>query len=515
MGSFSKNLIASLSGIILASIFTASALAAGEAQPPTKLRLLDGYYPEYPPTTAKNAEHAELIQKGEYLSKMGDCISCHTNVKKGTPAYAGGLPIATPFGTFYSPNITPDKETGIGNWTREDFRRALKEGKNPHGENYFPVFPFVYFANISNEDSDALYEYLMSIPAVQQENIPLPFPFNVPGARFTLLGWNLLFFYPNKVETMHDPNQSESWNRGKYIVDGLGHCSMCHTPLNPLGSPKQRNYLTGGFMDGYWAPNITKQGLKTATHHEVADIFVSNELLHNAGPVTGPMAEVNHNSLKYLSLSDRLAISRYLKSVESEEYLGLPGSDEPPSLSRGRRVYISSCVICHQDGKLGAPVIGNGDSWRQRLKNNGLDKLYKNAIHGYNSMPIKGACVTCSENDIKSAVNYLLDKSLNRSERLSLAKENEKRKIINGKAVYEKNCAQCHNSGKAGAPKLGDKEAWDPLIQQNFDVLVHKSIHGPKHPKNAGCEKCSTAEVIDAVKYIVSESKSNGNYSLW
>lgn len=515
MGIFAKKIIASFSGMIIASLFSSAILAAGETQPPAKLKVIDGFYAAYPPTTAKNAEHAEIIKKGEYISKMGDCIACHTNVKGGTPAYAGGLPIATPFGTFYSPNITPDKKTGIGSWSREDFRRALKEGKNPQGQHYFPVFPFVYFANMTDEDSDTLYEYLMSIPAVYQENLPLPFPFSLPGARMPLLGWNLLFFYPNKVETLHDPTKSAAWNRGKYIVDGLGHCSMCHTPLNPLGAPKQRYYLTGGFIDGWWAPNITKMGLESATHHEVADVFVSHQLLNNAGPVAGPMTEVNHDSLRYLTLSDRLAISKYLKTVESDEYLGLPGSDEEPNLSRGRRVYLSSCVICHQNGEMSAPVIGNGSSWRQRLKDNGLSKLYKNVIYGYNNMPIKGACVTCSNNDIISAVDYILDKSLNRSEKLSIAKEKEKVSAISGKEIYTKYCAQCHSSGKNGAPKIGDKETWKPLIEQNFDVLVHNAKHGPKHPENAGCEKCYTAEIIDAVKYIVRESKSGGNYSLW
>ena len=236
----------------------------------TEEPMLESYYPAYPPTTIRSPFTEETVKRGEYLAKMGDCISCHTNVKGGTPAYAGGLSIATPFGTFYTPNITPDKETGIGQWTEQDFIRALKEGRDPKGRNYFPVFPYVYFANTSDEDLRALYAYFMSLPAVKQENIPLPFPFSVPGARSSLLGWKLLFFYPNEL-LQNDPTQSKVWNRGKYIVDGLGHCSLCHTPLNPLGSPKTQYYLTGGFIDGYWAPNITKHGLESATEAEVAN----------------------------------------------------------------------------------------------------------------------------------------------------------------------------------------------------------------------------------------------------
>ena len=182
--------------------------------------LLDGYYPAYPPTTPATGDQAELIKRGEYLAKTGDCIACHTNVKGGTPAFAGGLQIDTPFGTFYSPNITPDKKTGIGNWTEEDFIRALKKGRDPKGRNYFPVFPYIYFANTTDDDAKALYAYFMNIPAVEQQNKPLPFPFNVPGARTSLWGWNLLFFYP-MPELKYDPDQSAEWNRGKYLVDSL------------------------------------------------------------------------------------------------------------------------------------------------------------------------------------------------------------------------------------------------------------------------------------------------------
>ncbi|OGV29528.1 MAG: cytochrome C [Legionellales bacterium RIFCSPHIGHO2_12_FULL_35_11] len=496
-------------------VYSTTTLAEENKESAPILKLVDGYYPEYPATKPTDESKADLVKKGEYLSKIGDCISCHTNVKQRTPAYAGGLPIATPFGTFYSPNITPDKETGIGKWTKDDFLHALKHGKNPDGQNYFPVFPFVYFANITEEDSEALYEYLMSIPPVHQQNIPLPFPFNMPGARFSLLGWDLLFFYPNKVDTLYVPGQSEQWNRGRYIVDGLGHCSMCHTPLNPLGATKDKHYLTGAFIDDFWAPNITKLGLESASEQEVADIFKSNKLLHNAGPVAGPMAEVIHNSLKYLTDDDRMAISIYLKSVESEEYLGVPPSNNPPSLSRGRQVYLSACIECHQNGEMTAPIIGNSANWTNRLKEAGIEKLYKNVIYGYNSMPIKGACVTCSENDIISAVDYILDKSLSRSDKLSLEKEKTKLHPKTGKEIYDSNCAVCHNNGKDGAPKIGDTQIWNSKIKQNFDVLVKNTVFGNNHPKNGDCKTCNTGDIVEAIKYILKESNTDGDYNLW
>lgn len=381
------------------------------------------FYPKYPKTNTTTGELAQSIQRGEYLAKMGDCISCHTDVEHNGAPFAGGFRINTPFGPFYTPNITPDKETGIGSWTEQDFIRAIKEGRDPHGRNYFPVFPYAYFANVTDEDAKDMYSYFMNIPAVTFHNKSQTFPFNVPGSRLSLWGWNLLFFFPN-TPYANDTTQSVEWNRGKYIVDGLGHCSMCHTPLSPLGAPKTRYYLTGGFIDGFWAPNITRDGLKTATVEEIADgVFLNNELINKAGPVAGPMAEVNHNSLKYLTYEDRAAIAVYLKTVVSEEPLGLPPSDELPSLERGRQVYNKACTICHQNGEMTAPIIGDSSAWYFRLKNSDLKTLYRHAIDGFNSMPVKGACVTCSDNDIISGVDYILNRSLTRSQWLNIKNE--------------------------------------------------------------------------------------------
>jgi cytochrome c5 len=382
-------------------------------------QLLDGYYPAYPTTTPATGQE-DLVKRGEYLAQMGDCIACHTNTKGGTAAYAGGLSIDTPFGTFYSPNITPDKETGIGKWTEANFIRALKEGRDPQGSNYFPVFPYIYFAKMTDDDARALYAYFMSIPPIHLENKKLPFPFSVPGSRLSLWGWNMLFFYPDNSPIEYRSEQSVEWNRGKYIVDSLGHCSMCHTPLNALGSPKQRYYLTGGFIDGYWAPNIGKKGLATASHSEVVDVFKKNKLINNAGPVAGPMAEVNHDSLKYLTDADMFAISTYIKTIESEEPLDLAPSEAKPSIARGRQVYATVCVICHQNGEMSAPLIGDSANWFRRLQDSGLTGLYKHVINGFNSMPYKGACVTCSDNDIISAVDYILDESLTRAQAYDL-----------------------------------------------------------------------------------------------
>lgn len=518
MGSYLKKNVVLISLVVAYFCSIGSAYAEEKTNPlPEKTvpePLIEGFYPAYPPTTAAIGDKEFLIKRGEYLAKLGDCIACHTNVKDKKPAYAGTLPINTPFGTFYSPNITPDKETGIGSWTEQDFIRAMREGRNPKGANYFPVFPYPYFSKMTDDDLRALYLYFMNIPAVKQKNIDPPFPFNMPGARFSLWGWNLLFFFPDDEPIEYDRSQSASWNRGKYIVDGLGHCSMCHTPLNVFGAPKNKYYLTGSFVDGYWAPNITRYGLSSASHEDITKVF-SGELLNKAGPVAGPMAEVNHNSLSHLTDDDKLAIATYLKSVVSVDPLGVPPSKKQPTLKRGKQVYINACIICHQEGKMAAPILGDAPNWYNRLKHRGLTGLYRHTIHGFNSMPVKGACVTCSDNDLLAAVDYILNESLTRSQWHDLSTAGPGKFPANGAEIYKENCSACHERGVQGAPKLGDKEAWKPLIGRGIDVLLEHTMKAPYHPDQGGCSTCTTEELLEAVKYMVSKSKTEGNYSLW
>ncbi len=482
--------------------------------------LLELIYPKYPPVDYGDGEQVDLIRKGEYLTKAGDCIACHTNTPQNEAAFAGGLPMHTPFGTFYTPNITMDPQTGIGHWTKEDFIRAMKHGKDPKGRNYFPVFPYVYFNKLSDDDVLAIWAYLQAIPAVNRENTKddVPFPFNW---RFLQYGWKLLYFYPYTGEFEYDPGKSSRWNRGAYLVEGLGHCSMCHTPINPLGGSKRKYYLTGGFIDGYWAPNISEYGLGKASVFEVADVFKDNKLLNRAGRVAGPMSEVNHNSLGHLTEEDRLAIATYLKSVDSQQPIRVYPSDAPPSLKRGRQVYINACVICHQEGQAGAPLIGAGQqgTWALRLRN-GIEDLYRHTIQGYNNMPIKGACVTCSDNDIISAVDYMIYKSLTRAQWQELQNDKKIAKPTltkaDGKLIYEENCAVCHAKGDLGAPIVGDQETWEFLLQKNMDMLILNTITGlGSMPAKGGCLYCDTSEIIAAVKYMVQESTDQGDYTLW
>lgn len=472
----------------------------------------DNAYPEfaYPPVNYGTGAKADQIKRGEYLTKAGDCMACHT-VAGGKP-FAGGLPIKTPFGTMYTPNITPDPETGIGQWSDDDFDRAMREGISPKDHFYFPAFPYPYFNKLTRIDVDAIHAYLHAIPAVHEPNKPLdmPWPFRV---RLLQSFWRLMFFDFHKGEFEYDQHKSPEWNRGAYLVQGLGHCAMCHSPLNPLGAVEHRYELAGGFVDTYHAPNISASGLKDVPTDKVLDVFLKDTLL-SGGQVKGPMLQVNHDSLRYLSMQDLTDIVTYLKTVESE----IPPAPKTGTGEKaGKVIYLNYCASCHAAGGAGAPKFGDAQAWSP-LVQQGMDLVYKNAIHGIGNMPAKGNCQSCSDEQIKQAVDYIV--------KFSGAKPGQEvsagamtpvdiTSLARGKEVYNQVCSICHDKGQLGAPKLGDKAAWTPLLKDNLDVLVARSIDGYKgHPPKGACYHCTDADIIAAVKYMAQQS-GTGNYKLW
>jgi mono/diheme cytochrome c family protein len=253
----------------------------------------------------------DAVARGAYLVHAGGCISCHT-VPGGTP-FAGGRALKTPFGTFYSPNITPDAETGIGRWSDGDFWRALRQGVRPDGANYFPVFPYTSFTNITDTDALAIKAYLFSLPPVHAPDRPhdLSFPFSW---RFLQDGWGLLFFDqgPFKPEAA----KSEAYNRGAYLVTALAHCGECHTPRNFLGGMKTSRGLSGTAdgPDGQIVPNITpdpQTGIGEWDQQDVAELLKTGETPDHA-KVKGAMKEAVEDGLKDLTEEDRQAIATYL-----------------------------------------------------------------------------------------------------------------------------------------------------------------------------------------------------------
>ncbi|MDQ8038893.1 MAG: c-type cytochrome [Rickettsiella sp.] len=465
-------------------------------------------YPQlhYPLDSAKR----RLIKRGEYLSKAGDCIACHTDTKHNGRAFAGGLGIYTPFGMIYSPNITPDKTTGIGQWSDKDFIRAMHKGIAPDGSYYFPVFPFASFTKINKNDLLALKAYLFSLPAIQKKNEvnKMMWPFNW---RFLQLGWRILFFRAGEFKSQ--PKQTQEWNRGAYLVQGLGHCGMCHSPLNLLGAEKKKNYLTGGFIEGYYAPNITSSGLKGIPLSEIKEVFTQGKMLKGAGKVGGPMAEVNSNSLSYLTNYDLTAIAIYLKNVKSQ--LPLSPFTGPITAKTGKKVYKKYCATCHAAGSAGAPKLGDISEWQTRLKL-GKQLVYQRAIQGFNSMPAKGTCTGCSDDAVKAAVDYLINTKETESSRNLLPVQEATLSLKIGKNIYQNHCAICHSKGIPDTPQLGDKLVWKPLIAKGLDSLFENTINGyKKMPPKGDCNTCSNAELEASVRYMVEKSKTSGDYSLW
>jgi len=300
----------------------------------------------------------DLVARGKVLAAAGDCAVCHT-AHNGVPN-AGGLPLDTPFGTVYSTNITPDAQTGIGNWSLDAFVRAMRQGIHRDGRHLYPAFPYTSFKNVSDDDLKALYAYLMSQTPVRSRppETKLAFPFNV---RPLMAVWNGLFLGRNTVA--HDPAQTAQWNRGAYLVNGLGHCSACHTPRNALGAEKtDAAFLSGGTADGWQAPALTT--LSDAPVPWTEDELFSYLRFGHAklhGVAAGPMAAVV-SELSALPDADVRAMASYLASLNPAE----PNAD-PQALAReyekassaiamssasslGAKLFDGACAACHHMG---------------------------------------------------------------------------------------------------------------------------------------------------------------------
>lgn len=299
-----------------------------------------------------------LVAQGEYLARAGDCIACHT-APEGK-LFAGGLAMQTPFGAIYTSNITPDEESGIGAWNADQFYATMHVGRFPDGGLLYPAMPFGSYTKVTRQDSDEIYAYLRSIPAVRQQNRPhdLRFPFN---NRSLILGWRTLFFHEGEFKP--DPKQSEEWNRGAYLVEGLGHCGMCHTAINALGGSSESKAFQGGLipMQNWYAPSLTSNkeaGLGDWSLKDISDLLKTG--VSARGAVYGPMAEVVYNSLQYLSDADIRAMAVYLKSLGQGSppevaISSVPRSESSLLLSLGKTIYDNQCATCHDAGDSESP----------------------------------------------------------------------------------------------------------------------------------------------------------------
>ncbi|GAB3541825.1 cytochrome c [Noviherbaspirillum agri] len=298
----------------------------------------------------------EQVARGAYLARAGNCVGCHT--ERGGSPYAGGRAIRTPFGAIHAPNITPDNETGIGSWTADDFWRALHNGKSKDGTLLYPAFPYPNYTKVTRADADAMYAYFRTLTPVRRPNREpeLRFPFN---QRLLLAGWRALYFRPGTYQAA--PARDAEWNRGAYLVQGLGHCNACHTPRNVLGATQEKAEFSGAMMPmlGWHAAALTGEaqtGLGQWTVQDLSALLGTG--ISPRGAASGPMAEVVRKSLQHLSGEDLRAMAVYLKSLPGSAARSGQAALQPEddkTLKLGAALYEEHCTDCHKAAGEGVP----------------------------------------------------------------------------------------------------------------------------------------------------------------
>ena len=303
--------------------------------------------------TSAHADPADFtqVERGRYLATVGDCVACHT-VPGGTP-FAGGRAIETPFGTLLSPNLTPDRATGIGTWSDADFVRAVRTGIDDNGAHLYPALPYPYFARATVPDVLAIRAYLATLDPASSpvDTNQLRFPFSI---RATLIVWNALNFTPGVFKP--DAGQSDEWNRGAYLVEGLGHCGACHTAKSATGGDKAGRILQGGVLNGWYAPPLDgspRTGLGSWPVEQVVAYLKTGA--NDRQTAAGPMAEVVSLSTSHMTDADLHAIAIYLKAR--------PAGGDPPvpalgaadaRMQAGAALYTDNCSACHAPAGSGA-----------------------------------------------------------------------------------------------------------------------------------------------------------------
>ena len=374
----------------------------------------------------------ESMSHGEYVSILGDCVACHT-VPGGKP-FAGGVRLPTPIGDIIATNITPSTSAGIGNYSLEQFDAAVRQGVRADGKRLYPAMPYTAYAKVSDEDIAAMYEWFMNDVEPVDQRPPateLPFPFNI---RLSMAAWNLLFLDDERFTP--DPSQSEEWNRGAYLVEGLTHCGTCHTPRNLLMAEDNDRALAGGAVGAWAAPDITpnaQTGIGDWSTEEIVQYMKTGSIAKSQA--SGPMAEAVDHSLRYVTDQDLQAMAVYLKSVPAAEagevtqvvhawggegdklaeVRGVAWPDDPDQLN-GPQLFDAYCAACHQASAQGTPdgvmpALFNNTA-TGRTQTNNLALVILGGIHWVaegHEVHMPGFAHELSDQQIATLSNYLTD----------------------------------------------------------------------------------------------------------
>jgi len=336
----------------------------------------------YAATGGVNTQDFKQVERGRHLAIAGDCAGCHT-LPGSSHDFAGGLPIETPFGMLLAPNITPDAATGIGAWSDDEFVNALTKGTGRNGTHLYPAMPYTYYTKLSRDDVLAIRAYLKTVPAVHHavKSNQLPFPFNV---RASLTGWDALFLKAGAFKPV--PDKSAEWNRGAYLVEGLAHCGMCHTPKNTLGGDKRHEALQGYALQGWFAPNITNDqrlGLGTWTAADIAEYLKTGHNRFSAA--SGPMGDVITHSTSQMTDADLHAIAVYLKDRPAPKEENPPAKPDTATVTIGGKIYADECSACHgRDGK-GTPGLFPALAGSPAVRQNDPTSLMRVVLRGARS----------------------------------------------------------------------------------------------------------------------------------
>lgn len=325
------------------------------------------------------------VERGRYAVATGNCQGCHTI--PGEAPFSGGRGLETPFGIIYTPNITFDAETGLGEWSRDEFWRAMHNGVARDGSHLYPAFPYPHFTKMPRAEVDAIYDYLATIPRVRREKPEneLPFPLN---QRIALLGWKWMFFEPGEFEK--NPDKSPEWNRGAFLVEGPGHCAGCHTPKNLAGADKKDRNLQGGLLENWAAPSIRggrNGGLEDWSEDDIVEFLRTGRNARTAAFST--MAEVIELSTQHMTDRDLRAIATYLKDQEADGEGEDPEAPNEGVMAAGEAIYLDNCSACHTSDGSGVPRFFGPLAGSGKVNNDDATTVIRVILEGARSVPTK------------------------------------------------------------------------------------------------------------------------------